>query len=658
MANYENLKSAIQQVIKTNGNNEITGALLQQSLLAMINSLGVGCQFMGIATPGTNPGTPDQNVFYIGGPGTYPNFSASVVPDGYIGFFSYNGSWNFDTVAAGKNYDAAIAQLTKWINGYDASASHSFNSDAVEVYYYWENLNILQGEKFKITTTGTATWATNRVWLVTDASGISPGAGPITNGQTREFVANGNITKIGIRIYSLTGGGTIALQLVQDSKIQDFVGDKQQLETTEKDTVVGAINEIAAEQQTWSQSFSEIAEIKTSYNLFDKSAIVPGYITPSSGILSGYASGIATHASSPLIPVIGGHYYYLTGRNTTSYGIRCFQADGTTYMKVLAAQNGQEYTTYALPNIDATNYAGNNGQFKVPANAAFVQFTVRFSGNGSVDNIMLIDLGEDYVEVPYIPPYKSYGTYTEIKDSALPDAGNDNNILSLMNGKSIRIFGGSVAALCDRFGGIAVMADLLKATIVDSAVSGAGFCRGTTIVDGVPNFALNSIPDQVNKAVQSGQPKYDVYVFWCSTNDAAADEVGNTTDYTYFDNYNVNKLTTQDGGMNYCIKTIQTFAPEAHIIVFGSMKWFDGGASLSSNLKTFVDHQEQVALLQSLPFLSLWANAGVNYYNKDRFFTWTEEVEGESRNDGTHPNAWAYQNVIAPKIAKQIALLY
>jgi hypothetical protein len=50
MANYETLKAAIQHVIKTNDNNEITGALLQQSLLAIINSLGIGYQFIGIAT--------------------------------------------------------------------------------------------------------------------------------------------------------------------------------------------------------------------------------------------------------------------------------------------------------------------------------------------------------------------------------------------------------------------------------------------------------------------------------------------------------------------------------------------------------------------------------------------------------------------------------
>lgn len=96
MANYDNLKAAIQDVVKTNGNNEITGALLQQSLLAMINALGVGYQYMGIATPSTNPGTPDQNVFYIAwSPGSYSNFGFTV-SDNEVVIFSYNGTWSKD----------------------------------------------------------------------------------------------------------------------------------------------------------------------------------------------------------------------------------------------------------------------------------------------------------------------------------------------------------------------------------------------------------------------------------------------------------------------------------------------------------------------------------------------------------------------------------
>lgn len=104
MANYATLKAAIQQVIKTNGNNEITGALLQQSLLAMINSLGVGYQYAGVAvltpTP-TNPGTPDQNVFYIASePGTYANFGGLVLADGEVAILKYNGAWSKDSTGA------------------------------------------------------------------------------------------------------------------------------------------------------------------------------------------------------------------------------------------------------------------------------------------------------------------------------------------------------------------------------------------------------------------------------------------------------------------------------------------------------------------------------------------------------------------------------
>lgn len=63
MGNYVQLKQAVSDVIKTNGNQEITGAILQNALLTIISTVGDGATFAGIATPETNPGTPDQNVF-------------------------------------------------------------------------------------------------------------------------------------------------------------------------------------------------------------------------------------------------------------------------------------------------------------------------------------------------------------------------------------------------------------------------------------------------------------------------------------------------------------------------------------------------------------------------------------------------------------------
>lgn len=99
MANYATLIAAIQETIAANGNNEITGPILQQVLVSITNALGSGYQFIGIATPETTPGTPDQRVFYIGSAGTYPNFGPAVIPAGNLAIFYYDSSWHYGSVA-------------------------------------------------------------------------------------------------------------------------------------------------------------------------------------------------------------------------------------------------------------------------------------------------------------------------------------------------------------------------------------------------------------------------------------------------------------------------------------------------------------------------------------------------------------------------------
>lgn len=112
MANYETLKTAIQQVVKTNGNNEITGALLQQSLLAMINSLGEGYQFAGVATIDTNPENPDAKVFYIAnGKGTYTNFGGIEVTEDEVVVLYWDSAWH--KVATGIASQAKLSELEK-----------------------------------------------------------------------------------------------------------------------------------------------------------------------------------------------------------------------------------------------------------------------------------------------------------------------------------------------------------------------------------------------------------------------------------------------------------------------------------------------------------------------------------------------------------------
>ena len=87
MGNYEELKAAVASVIKTNGNQEITGQVLQNTLTTLISQVGANATFAGIATPDTAPGTPDQNVFYIAGQsGVYANFGGYEVTKNAVAF--------------------------------------------------------------------------------------------------------------------------------------------------------------------------------------------------------------------------------------------------------------------------------------------------------------------------------------------------------------------------------------------------------------------------------------------------------------------------------------------------------------------------------------------------------------------------------------------
>jgi lysophospholipase L1-like esterase len=100
MSNFQNLKNEIANTIKANGNNDIDGALLQEKLLEMVDSLGKDYKFRGVATPDGQPITDDTNVFYVANTvGTYPNYGGLSVADGEIAFFTYNGSWGKITIS-------------------------------------------------------------------------------------------------------------------------------------------------------------------------------------------------------------------------------------------------------------------------------------------------------------------------------------------------------------------------------------------------------------------------------------------------------------------------------------------------------------------------------------------------------------------------------
>lgn len=89
---YKNLKDAIKAVIKKNGAQEITGQIMQDTLLSIVSKLGGNKTFAGVASPTTVPDTTDANIFYIAGEnGTYVNFGGAKVENEAAVFVQASG---------------------------------------------------------------------------------------------------------------------------------------------------------------------------------------------------------------------------------------------------------------------------------------------------------------------------------------------------------------------------------------------------------------------------------------------------------------------------------------------------------------------------------------------------------------------------------------
>lgn len=198
MGNYKELKAAVSSVIKTNGNQEITGAIMQNALLSIISTVGGNATFAGIATPDTNPGTPDQNVFYLAAqPGIYSNFGGAELTDQILVFSNKNGNWakadsgiatsakvaelenktqyiNFEKDAY--NVGDAILELKFYTNRKDITLQKFSTSQKEIKFYEWDNA----GANSKIYTLSTSnstsnngdvyTWDLDDVYIQVDFS--------------------------------------------------------------------------------------------------------------------------------------------------------------------------------------------------------------------------------------------------------------------------------------------------------------------------------------------------------------------------------------------------------------------------------------------------------------------------------------------------------
>lgn len=263
-----------------------------------------------------------------------------------------------------------------------------------------------------------------------DSSGtaISGSATLSTNTSYNEIEVTAPSTAAFIKLTNYPSGNafckliTIIREIKDNQQFIDSVGDAANLATTNKETLVSAINEV-------NEKLNEITKTESPeyVNLFDKDDMLNGYINIASGDIG---SSSSQYKMSDLIPVIGGYYYYLTGRSS-SKSIRCLDSDNTP-IQVLAAATGEAISGIAggdwqLPNVEGT--AGVvDGQFKVPSNAVYVQFTVIFSNGDTADNLMLLEVGDSYDANYQLPSeYVPYGeeSKTVVKEEALPASLTD-----------------------------------------------------------------------------------------------------------------------------------------------------------------------------------------------------------------------------------------
>ena len=191
-------------------------------------------------------------------------------------------------------------------------------------------------------------------------------------------------------------------------------------------------------------------------------------------------------------------------------------------------------------------------------------------------------------------------------------------------GISVAIFGGSVSVIPESESAKSMWEKYLGMTITNYGVPGAGFS----------SLQGKSIQKQIDEA-----GVFDIYILWASTNDYTNQrDVGSYTDYTEFDGYDEEKLTSQAGGINYSIKKIYEINPQAVIYFFTSIKAFNDRGGYDpfyvQGMNKYVEIQKQICLLHGIPFLDQFSIGGYNIYNQHLYF-----------NDPIHMNELGYKKL-------------
>ena len=344
MGNYEQLKQAISDVIKTNGNQEITGAIMQNALLSIISTVGSNATFAGIATPDTNPGRPDQNVFYLASePGIYSNFGGVELTGQVLIFTNKKGNWAKQD--SGIATSAKILELENKASSYlrDVNIIDFFKKNEAVVVYgsvgeIASKIEFLQMESF--------------VYFTTNCK------------EGDEFVLSGQCMSVNARAYVfLRSDNTILLKSPQNEVLNDthIIAPKDSntvyfcfsansaIKLEKVSTTIREIkNEITELQQDITEINKNVDDIiytneGTRREIYNDGLKTKQYIT-SGGVL-----GTASRYWSVKFQVNKGIKYKLNSNNVTNQTVcRIIGLKNGLISKFLVPDEGSEYKEYSF----------------------------------------------------------------------------------------------------------------------------------------------------------------------------------------------------------------------------------------------------------------------------------------------------------------------
>lgn len=395
MANWDILKSAIAGIIKTNGNQEITGQLLQNVLNNIVSSVGENATFAGIATPTTNPGAPDGPAFYLAAEaGTYANFSGIEIAEGEAAILQWNNAaWSKKTSGL-----ATQQQLT------ELEAIKVVISPGKNLY---NNASRKTGKFFS---SSTGTIAASSDYSISDYIPVTPGTGLHISGDNDAVVA-GNAFLIWYNSSLNYLSGSLMLNTKQFTvpegaafmrfSIQYSVKNVQVEIGTSRTTyepyqpIYGYINDIL--QDYTKNNLLNIGLSQRVYSIAGKNLYNP-YDCKIGYFLSGYGEEFVNnnYRITNYIKVVPGQNIHASESNGKAIGTI------TTYVWFYS-ENGDKIIGYTTDKTDYT----------VPSGASYMRFTVL----ADKDNIQ-IEVGTERTSYESYNPLSNYPVVEDTRFNA------------------------------------------------------------------------------------------------------------------------------------------------------------------------------------------------------------------------------------------------